>query len=111
MILAAECAEGLGGAEFVRMATRYARADDVLPELLARPVEIDQWQVEECAKVARWCDVVLVSRGIPEDLARKMFIRTAPSVEDAIADALQVHGPEARIAVIPRGPYTLVEQA
>jgi nickel-dependent lactate racemase len=40
-----------------------------------------------------------------------MFIRTAPSVEDAIADALQVHGPEARIAVIPRGPYTLVEQA
>ena len=38
-----------------------------------------------------------------------LFVETASSVEAAVAEALEEYGPEATIAVIPKGPYVLAE--
>ncbi len=109
LILAAECAEGMGSPEFTEMAARPATPETFLASLRDRPVVIDQWQLEECAKVARERDVVIVSRGIPADVKKTLFVRSASSVEEALDEGLHRYGPEAKVAVIPKGPYTLAE--
>src|SRR5206468_2441369 len=58
LIIAAECAEGLGGPEFSDMATQFDSADTFIRTILSSPVVLDQWQLEECAKAARKVDVV-----------------------------------------------------
>ncbi|MBI3004497.1 MAG: nickel-dependent lactate racemase [Ignavibacteriales bacterium] len=109
LILAAECSEGLGNDEFRKMATSFASADSFREWILSNPVLIDQWQLEECAKAALWADVVLVASGIPKEERSGLFVRTATSVEDALSKAFGRHGKEATVAVIPKGPSTLVQ--
>ncbi len=108
MVIAAECAEGMGSREFTSMATGYPSARHFLDSLQHTPVRIDQWQLEECAKVALDREVILVARGIPAADRKKLFIDSADSVEEGLRMALRRHGDDARVAVIPRGPYTLV---
>jgi hypothetical protein len=52
---------------------------------------------------------VLVSSGIRPEQQEKLFVKTAASVEEALQRALSKFGPNASIAVIPKGPYTLVD--
>jgi nickel-dependent lactate racemase len=108
MIIAAECAEGLGSKEFSAMATEYPTSAGFVHAIMERPVVIDQWQLEEAAKAARKAKVVLVSGGIPEHQKSRLFVESAPTVEHALEEALRRYGPQARVAVIPQGPYTLV---
>jgi nickel-dependent lactate racemase len=109
VILAAECAEGLGSPSFAEMAGRFDTAREFEEWIHRNPVEIDQWQLQECAKAARHAEIVLVSRGIHSDQQGKLLVRSARSVEEAVAWGLTRYGPRASIAVIPRGPYTLAE--
>jgi len=109
LILAAECAEGLGSDAFKRMATSFRSSDAFHDWIHQHPVEIDQWQLQECAKAARHADVVLVSSGIEGEDKKGLFVNSARSVEEAIQKGLQKSGSDATIAVIPKGPYTLVE--
>jgi nickel-dependent lactate racemase len=109
LILAAECAEGLGSPSFAAMAGRFSTAEEFEDWIHRNPVEIDQWQLQECAKAARHAEIVLVSRGIRRDEQEKLFVRSSRSVEEAVAWGLTQYGSDASIAVIPRGPYTLVE--
>ncbi|MDP2884408.1 MAG: nickel-dependent lactate racemase [Ignavibacteria bacterium] len=109
LILAAECAEGLGSEKFSTMATRFRTAHEFDEWIHNHPVEVDQWQLQECVKAARIADVVVVSHGIRGEQRDKLFVQSAPSVEDAIERGLRKFGPNATIAVIPKGPYTLVE--
>jgi lactate racemase len=109
LVLAAECAEGLGSERFISMATQFRTAEEFQRWIHAHPVEVDQWQLQECAKAVERGDVVVVSSGIQPEHREQLFIQTSPSVEDALRRALDKLGPDASIAVIPKGPYTLVE--
>jgi lactate racemase len=108
LVLAAACTEGLGSEEFTAMATGYSSPAAFLGSLQDQPVRIDQWQLEECARVARDIDVVLVADGIPGAQRDRLFVRSVASVEAAVGEGLARFGREASIAVIPKGPYTLV---
>jgi nickel-dependent lactate racemase len=108
LIVAAKCEEGLGSPEFTSMATTYRTVDSFVETITANPVLIDQWQLEECAKAARQAEVVLVSPNIAEQYGDRLFIKTAPTVEAALAAGFRKFGPDASVAVIPKGPYTLV---
>ena len=68
---------------------------------------MDQWQLEELAKVLRKAKVTFVSDGLSAKRLGELFVEAAESVEDAVAGALEDYGPDARIAVIPKGPYVL----
>jgi nickel-dependent lactate racemase len=109
LILAAECSEGLGSERFTAMATRFSTAAEFDEWIHHHPVDIDQWQLQECLKALRQGDVVVVAGGIHPEHKEKLFVRSAASVEEAIAQGLQKFGPQATIAVIPKGPYTLAE--
>ena len=109
LILAAECAEGLGSERFVSMATRFRTPEECEEWIHSHPVEVDQWQLQECVKATQRGEVVLVSSGIRPEQQEKLFVKTAASVEEALQRALSKFGPNASIAVIPKGPYTLVD--
>jgi hypothetical protein len=51
--------------------------------------------------------VKIVSDGLPPEVLSSCFVESAPSVEAALADSLADYGPEAQVAVIPKGPYVL----
>jgi nickel-dependent lactate racemase len=68
---------------------------------------MDQWQLEELAKVRRKAKVKFVSDGLSADTLARLFVEPASTVEQAVADSLAEYGPEATIAVIPKGPYVL----
>jgi nickel-dependent lactate racemase len=109
LILVAECAEGLGSHEFSEMATSFPSAEAFVDFISNNPVVIDQWQLEECAKAARHAEVVLVSPAISRKHGTDLFIDTAETVEEALRSGWERLGPDASVAVIPQGPYTLAE--
>ena len=108
IVLAARCAEGLGGPEFTKLMREMPGCEAFLRKLEAPDFfVVDQWQVQELCKALRKVKVRLYSEGVgPMDL-REWGIACSSSVEAAVRDALEEHGQDARIAVIPKGPYVL----
>jgi nickel-dependent lactate racemase len=112
IILAAGMAEGIGSREFQRLFEQFPTLDAFMDHILDRDCStLDQWQTEELARVRRKAEVIVVSDGLPPEVLRRLFVRTAPTVEAAVAECLARYGPEATIAVIPKGPYVLAELA
>jgi lactate racemase len=108
IILAASLSEGLGSAEFQSLFRDNPTLEGFMERILGRDYFVlDQWQLEELAKVRRKARVKLVSDGLPADVLAACFVEPAPSVESALADSLAEYGPSARVAVIPKGPYVL----
>jgi nickel-dependent lactate racemase len=108
IILAASLSEGIGSPEFQKL----FKENDSLPRFMQRILGkdyfvMDQWQLEELAKVLAKCKVKVVSHGIPADTLKKCHAEPAASVEQAVADCLAEYGAQARVAVIPKGPYVL----
>ena len=68
---------------------------------------MDQWQLEELAKVVARCRVKVVSDGVSDETLRRCYVEPAATVEEAVAECLEEYGPAARVAVIPEGPYVL----
>lgn len=110
VILAAGMSEGIGSPEFQQLLFET----DCLDEFLRRISEtdffiMDQWQLEELAKAARRCEIKVVTDGLDVATLSQFFVTPCDSVEQAIRQALDKHGPDASIAVIPDGPYVMPE--
>ncbi len=110
IVLAASMSEGIGSAEFRRVFEENPALDSFMERILAGDYfRMDQWQLEELAKVRRKAKVVVVSDGLPAQTLCRLFVESAPTVESAVADALAEYGPGATIAVIPKGPYVIAQ--
>jgi nickel-dependent lactate racemase len=72
---------------------------------------LDQWQLEELAKVRRKAKVRMFTDGLPAETLNQLFVESTPSIEQALSDALAEHGEDAKVAVIPEGPYVLAQVA
>jgi nickel-dependent lactate racemase len=108
IILAASLTEGLGSPEFQRLMAENPDLKVFKERILGKDYFVmDQWQLEELAKVVERCRVKVVSHGLPAAALRRCYVEPAPSVEQAVADSLAEYGPHARIGVIPKGPYVL----
>ena len=108
IILAAECREGLGGPEFSQLVRETTDIELFMKNIFRKDYfVVDQWQFEEFAKVLRKVDVYLYSNGIAQADREKVLAISVASVEAGIEMALDRHGENARIAVIPKGPYIL----
>ena len=68
---------------------------------------MDQWQLEEMAKVVERCRIKVVTQGLSAETLRHCHVEPASSVEQAVADCLAEYGPTAKVGVIPKGPYVL----
>jgi nickel-dependent lactate racemase len=108
IILAASMSEGVGGAEFRRIFQENDSLETFHRRILGKDYFVmDQWQIEELAKVCRRSKVKVYSDGLDAETLRRCYVEPVPSVEAAVRDSLADYGPDARIAVIPKGPYVL----
>lgn len=108
ILLLAECAEGVGSIPFTHLVRKTTNLDQFVRDLYdPSKFVIDQWQLEELAKVTRKASVFLFSEGIPPEVQRELFVTPVDSPEEGIATLLRIHGSNARIVAIPEGPYVL----
>ncbi len=108
IILAASLSEGVGSPEFRQIMQENASLESFHRRILGKDYFVmDQWQLEELAKVCRRARVKVVSDGLDAATLRQCFVEPAASVESAVAESLAEYGPAARIAVIPKGPYVM----
>jgi nickel-dependent lactate racemase len=102
IIIAASLTEGIGSHEFQSLFKENANLDIFMERILGKDYFVmDQWQLEELAKVRRKVKVKLVSNGLSPEILSTLFVESAPSVESALADSLAEYGPTAQVAVIP----------
>lgn len=110
IVIAASLSEGIGSPHFQQLFDENATLEGFMERIVGTDYFVmDQWQLEELAKVRRKAKVKMVSNGLPAATLNRLFVESAPSVEAAVADALQEYGPGAKVAVIPKGPYVLAQ--
>ena len=108
IILVASLTEGLGSPEFQQVLSENPDLKAFKKRILETDYFVmDQWQLEEFAKVIEKCKIKVYSKGLEHSVLNKCHVTPIDSVEQAIAESLQEYGPSARIAVIPKGPYVL----
>lgn len=110
ILLVAACSEGIGSKPFTDL---IFKTDDLTAFVqgLYNPANfvIDQWQLEELAKVARKADIYFYTDGIPYHQRSKLFVYPLKCAQDGIEEFLERYGEDAQIAVIPEGPYVLAQ--
>ena len=110
VILCASMSEGIGSPQFQQLFHENSSLDGLMHRIEHEGYFVmDQWQLEELAKVRRKARVKVVSDGLPPEVLNNLFVEWAPSIEEAVAESLVEYGPDARIAVIPKGPYVLAQ--
>jgi len=110
IIMAAGLSEGIGSAPFQQLFKENPSLDVFMERILGEDYFLmDQWQLEELAKVRRKARVKVVSDGLDSETIDQLFVESADSVEDAVQASLDEYGPDALIAVIPKGPYVLAQ--
>ncbi len=107
IILAASLSEGVGKSRISAPHPRKSESERIqAADSGQRYFVMDQWQLEELAKVTS----IVGEGGKPRHLGRflrQCHVEPAASVEQALADSLREYGPAAKFAVIPKGPYVL----
>ncbi len=110
ILLVAACSEGIGSKPFTDL---IFKTDDLTAFVqgLYNPANfvIDQWQLEELAKVARKADIYFYTDGIPYHQRAKLFVHPLKHAQEGITEILNQYGEDAQIAVIPEGPYVLAQ--
>ena len=110
IILAGKFSEGIGSNEFRSLFKENDTLDSFMQRITSTDYFVmDQWQLEELAKARRKAKVTVVSEGLASEVLEGLFVDSAETVEAAVAAALEEHGSDATIAVIPDGPYVMVE--
>jgi nickel-dependent lactate racemase len=109
IIIAASMGEGIGSPEFQSLFRQHATPESFLRRILEDDdyFVMDQWQLEELARACRKATIRVVTDGLPPEVLSGLFVESSPTVEAAVAEALVRHGPDATIAVIPKGPYVI----
>ncbi len=109
LIIAAECAEGMGSPEFVDAQQRLISLgrDEFLRSLHAkRCASIDEWQTQMLLKAIDRGQVYLYSSGLPRTPEPPIGVKRIESLEQAIEESLQRHQSNS-LAIIPEGPYVV----
>ena len=110
ILLVAACSEGIGSKPFTDL---IFKTDDLraFVQGLYNPANfvIDQWQLEELAKVARKADIYFYTDGIPYHQRAKLFVHPLKNAQAGIEELLTRYGEDVQIAVIPEGPYVLAQ--
>jgi nickel-dependent lactate racemase len=68
---------------------------------------IDQWMVQHLCQAHRRARVLLYSDGLPSLGDRDLLVERVDAPETGVARALATCGADARIAVLPQGPYLI----
>ena len=107
ILLLAECGEGTGAQEFHRMVTENPSASAFLRKLDQQPVEVDQWQLEKLALVKKDKELLFYVPGVAKLDRTSLWGPSFDTVHEAVMALTRGLTRNARIAIIPEGPYVL----
>jgi len=105
IILVAECREGLGEETFARWLEEAKQPQDLL-DRIAVDFQLGGHKAAAVASIVSRFQVFLVS-GLPEKTVSKLYMRSFSHVNDALREALDQKGPDAKIWLMPTGGTTL----
>jgi nickel-dependent lactate racemase len=111
ILLLAACEEGVGGPEFARLLAEGAPDHVFLKKIEGAPVTVDQWQLEKLALVTTRAEVFYYVPGLPREFHSALWGKTYASAEEAVRALAGTLEQNARVAVIPEGPYVLARTA
>ena len=108
IILASACKKGIGSPEFTRLLFKAKSVHSALTKIRQRDFFcIDQWMVQHLCHVLERAEVYFYSRNLKPRLAKQLLVKPVSSVEEGIRIALDKMGHDAKILVIPSGPYVI----
>ena len=109
LIIASECSEGFGSAEFRDAQRRLVELgpERFLATISAKSLaDIDEWQTEMQLKSMRVGKVVLYTTGLDAEERAITGVEISDNLDEVVANSALAHG-DAAIAVIPEGPYVV----
>jgi lactate racemase len=109
ILLAAECAEGVGSPDFAGMIRAGLTDREFLDRIEHAPVIPDQWQLEKLALVTRRASVIYYVPGLPSEYYPLLWGKASANPAEALAAFLDGLPHRASIAVLPEGPYVLAD--
>ncbi len=112
IIIASECNEEIGSQEFIDLITKEKDLDAFI-EKIKNPdfFVIDQWELEELVKARKKAEIYLYSPCISVCLHKipESTLKLVPSLESALKIGYEKFGKDAKITIIPEGPYVVPE--
>ncbi len=111
ILVCASCDEGPGAPEFTKMLQENPSDHEFLAKIKDAPVTVDQWQLEKLALVSTRFNVFFYVPGVSQEYYSSLWGKAFPTLPEAVNAFLNGLSPEARIAVIPEGPYVLARAA
>ncbi len=110
ILIASACSEGAGSPEYIEILKMVDNPKSFIDRLMAREFFIpDQWCAQETYQVMLNHPVWLYSDGLRADEIERYHMKPVKSMEAAITELLQRHGPKARWAVVPDGPLLILQ--
>jgi len=106
ILVIAQCAEGVGSAEFARRLAGLRDFESFLDEIRESAVEVDQWQLEKLAMVGEKFDLFFFTPGVTRGQLGFLGAWAYSTLEEAVAATLDGLPAGARVALVPEGPYT-----
>lgn len=108
ILIAAKNAQGWGSAEFTEMLQSLSDYEDFYRRVEGPDyVQKDQWMIQELCNGLRRCNLLYYTEGLTPDEVRAALMTPVSSVQEGIETALGQHGSNAKILVIPEGPYVI----
>jgi len=106
---AAALEDGVGSEPLAALVDRFDSIEAFLQTILAPAAEVtrDQWALHNFSKAARHGRIMLWSDRMDRGRQAGLFVEPVASLEAGLARAMERHGPQARVVVLPHGPYVL----
>jgi nickel-dependent lactate racemase len=106
ILIVGQCAEGVGSPEFARRLSGMKDFRSFLDEIRNAPVEVDQWQLEKLALTGEKFELFFYVPGVTKGQLGFLAESAFNSLPEALAATLAGLPTDARVALVPEGPYT-----
>jgi len=110
IIITSECNEEIGSKEFIDLVVNEKNLD-LFIEKIKQPdyFVIDQWELEELVKARKKAEIYLYSPCLASCIYKipEGTLKIVPSVKEALDMGFKKFGEDAKVTVIPEGPYTI----
>ncbi len=108
-LYACACEDGIGQREFTDLCRRYRTPEEFMAAITAPGAEVvkNQWALHNLAKAARHGEIVFWSDLLDWEDQQHLFVTPVRSLEAGLKWGFEKHGRDARVIVMPYGPYVL----
>jgi nickel-dependent lactate racemase len=106
ILIVSECAEGVGSPEYARRLEKLAGFKEFLEEIRESAVEVDQWQLEKLALTGLRYELYFYTPGVSARQLGFLGAQAFSTLDEAVAAVLEGLPKDARIVLVPDGPYT-----